>query len=98
MTRSDDITSFTDFRSRLRDHFDQSWGAQGRPLFVTSNGETEAVILSPATFDELMDQVELAKSLAVLDQSMADIKAGRTYPAKKAIKQIAKKLKLKLDR
>jgi prevent-host-death family protein len=97
MTRSTDITSFTDFRTHLRDHLDQS-RASNRPLFITSNGETEAVVLSPAAFDELMDQAELAKSLELLDRSMQDIKAGRTRPAKAAIRAIAKELKLKLDR
>jgi prevent-host-death family protein len=66
MIRTTDITSFTDFRSRLRDHLDQR-KATGRPLFVTTNGETEAVVLSPSAFDELMDQADLARSLALLD-------------------------------
>ena len=33
MTRSTDITSFTDFRARLRDHLDQQ-KKTGRPLFA----------------------------------------------------------------
>jgi PHD/YefM family antitoxin component YafN of YafNO toxin-antitoxin module len=97
MIRTTDITSFTDFRSRLRDHLDQR-KATGRPLFVTTNGETEAVVLSPSAFDELMDQADLARSLALLDRSMEDIKAGRTRPAKAAIQQIADELNLTLDR
>jgi prevent-host-death family protein len=97
MTRSDDITSLSDFRAHLRDHLDDR-KETGRPLFVTANGETEAVVLSPAAFDELMDQVELAKSLALVDRSMEDIKAGRTQPAKTALRQIAHKLGLKLNR
>jgi prevent-host-death family protein len=97
MTRSTDITSFTDFRARLRDHLDKR-KTTSRPLFVTSNGETEAVVLSPAAFDDLMDQAELAQSLKLLDRSMGDIKAGRTRPAKAAIRQIAGALKLKLNR
>jgi PHD/YefM family antitoxin component YafN of YafNO toxin-antitoxin module len=97
MIRSTDVTSFTDFRKRLRDHLDER-KATSRPLFVTTNGETEAVVLSPAAFDALMDQVELAKSLKTLDRSMADIKAGRTRPAKAAIREIAAKLGVKLDR
>ena len=97
MTRSDDITSLSDFRAHLRDHLDHR-KETGRPLFVTANGETEAVVLSPAAFDELMDQAELAKSLALIDRSMEDIKAGRTQPAKTALRQIARKLGLKLNR
>jgi PHD/YefM family antitoxin component YafN of YafNO toxin-antitoxin module len=97
MTRSTDITSFTEFRAHLRAHLDQR-KATSRPLFVTTNGETEAVVLSPSAYDELMDQAELAKSLALLDRSMEDIQAGRTRPAKAALRQIADELKLKLER
>lgn len=97
MTRTSDITSFSDFRSHLRDHLDQS-KATGRPLFVTTNGETEAVVLSAAAYDELMEQAELARSLATLDRSMEDIKAGRTRPAKAALRQIADELGVRLDR
>jgi prevent-host-death family protein len=97
MTRSTDITSFTEFRAHLRDHLDER-KATSRPLFVTSNGETEAVVLSPAAFDELMDQAELAKSLAVLDRSMEDVKASRGQPLKQAVREIAAELGLKLDR
>jgi len=97
MTRSTDITSFTEFRAHLRDHLDQR-KATSRPLFVTTNGETEAVVLSPAAFDELMDQAELAKSLALLDRSMEDVQAGRGKPLKQSIRGIAKELGLKLNR
>ena len=97
MTHSSDSTSINDFHARLRDHLDQS-RTSGRPLFVTSNGRTEAVVLSPAVFDELIVQVELAKSLAVLDRSEHDIKAGRTRPAKAGIRQIADELNVELDR
>jgi len=97
MTRSTDITSFTEFRAHLRDHLDQR-KATNRPLFITTNGETEAVVLSPSAFDELMDQAELAKSLVVLDRSMEDVKAGRGQPLKQAVREIAAELGLKIDR
>ncbi len=97
MTRSTDITSFTEFRTHLRDHLDKT-KVTSRPLFVTSNGQTEAVVLSPVAFDELMDQADLAKSLSLLDRSMEDIRAGRTRPAKTALREIANELGLKLDR
>ncbi len=97
MTRSSDITSFTDFRAHLRDHLNER-KATSRPLFVTTNGETEAVVLSPTAFDELMDQAELAKSLAMLDRSMEDVEAGRGQPLKQAVRDICAELGLKLAR
>ena len=97
MARSTDITSFTEHRKNLRDHFRQV-RETGRPLFITTNGETNAVVLSPEAYDALADKAELAESLAMIDRSMEDIRTGRTQPAKPALKKIADELRLKLDR
>lgn len=96
MTHTDDITSFTEHRRHLRDHFQQIRDT-GRPLFVTTNGETSAVVLSPETFDALIEKAELAESLEVIDRGMEDVKAGRGKPLKDAVREIAADLGLPLD-
>ncbi len=93
MTRSTDITSFTEHRRRLRDHLEQVQRT-GRPLFVTTNGKTAAVVLSPEAYDELADKAELAASLARIDRGFTDIREGRTQPAKPALKKLAHDLGL----
>lgn len=95
MSYSTDITSFTQHRQHLRDHLDQVRNT-GRPLFITTNGETEAVLLSPEAFDTLAAKAELADSLRMLDLSMEDIRSGRVRPLKNAVLQIADELGLKL--
>ena len=97
MARSTDITSFTEHRQRLRDHLNQV-RETGRPLFVTTNGETDAVVLSPEAYDALAEKAELAESLARIDRSMEDIAEGRTQAAKPSLKKIAKELGLSLHR
>ena len=96
MTRTGDITSVTEHRTRLRDHLRQV-NATGRPMFITTNGETEAVVLSPAAYDELMEDAERARSLKMLEQSLADIKAGRTQRVKDALEDIAGEFSLTLE-
>ena len=59
---------------------------------------TAAVVLSPEAYDALADRAELAESLAQLDRSADDIKAGRTTAAKQAFKKLADELGLKFDR
>jgi prevent-host-death family protein len=90
MARATDITNFTDYRRHLRKHLSQV-RESGRPLFITTNGQTDAVVLSPEAY-------ELAESLAQLERSADDIQAGRTRPAKAALRAVAKKLGLKLER
>lgn len=97
MARSTDITSFTDHRQHLREHL-RRVRKTGRPLFVTTNGETDAVVMSPEVYDALMDKVELLDSLARLDASMNDVHQGRTQEAKQALDKVANELGLRLDR
>ncbi len=97
MIRAEDMTSVAEHRGRLRDHLRQV-NETGRPLFITANGETEAVVLSPAAYEALADQAELARSVAMVEASMEDIKAGRTINAKQAIHEIAEELGLSLER
>ncbi len=97
MTRSTDITSFTEHRRKLRDHI-QMVRETGRPLYVTTNGVTDAVVLSPEAYDALADKAELAESLTMIERSDEDIRAGRTRPASPALRKIADELGLKLDR
>jgi len=97
MARSTDITSFTEHRKHLRDHLKQV-RETGRPLYVTTNGEPNAVVLSPEAYDTLADKAELAESLAMIDRSVEDIAERRTQAAKPALKRIADELGLSLDR
>ena len=96
MTRSTDITSFTEHRQHLRAHFQQI-KETGRPLYITTNGRTEAVILSPEAYDTLAEKAELAESLGTIERSMEDVRVGRGKPFKEAIRQIADDLGLTLE-
>ena len=68
MARSTDVTSFTEHRRHLRAHLRQV-RETGRPLFVTTNGRTDAVVLSSEAYDAMADQAELARSLAMVERS-----------------------------
>lgn len=97
MIRSSDITSFTEYRQHLREHHDRI-RESGRPLYVTSNGETDAVVMSPVAYDALVEQVEIAETQASINRGLEDVKAGRVQPMREAIRDIADELGLKLNR
>ena len=97
MTRTEDITSVTEHRSRMRDHLRQV-KQTGRPMFITTNGETEAVVLSPAAYDELAGHAELARGLKMVEDSMADIAAGRTRPVDESFDAIDEAFERELAR
>jgi len=94
--RTEDITSVTHHRDRLRDHLNQVKDT-GRPLFITNrSGETEAVLIGPATYDQLMEELELARNLKAIDQGMADAQTDHGKNFREAIHGIADQLGLDL--
>ncbi|MBY0262587.1 MAG: type II toxin-antitoxin system Phd/YefM family antitoxin [Phycisphaerales bacterium] len=97
MVRSTDITSFTEHRQHLREHFDQV-NKTGRPLYVTTNGKTEAVVLSPEAYDRLVENAEREAIEREVRAGLEDVKAGRERDFREGIRQIASELGLKLDR
>lgn len=97
MARTTDITSFTEHRQNLRSHLEQV-RETGRPLFVTTNGHTDAVVLSPEAYDALSEKAELAESLASIERSRDQVRRGKTRAAKAALKKLADELGLKLER
>ena len=96
MNRSTDITSFTQHRRLLRQHLDQA-RVTGRPIFITSKGEPDGVVLSPEAYDSLVERAELADSLQMLDHGMEDSRNGRVRPLKQAVHEIAEGLDLNLE-
>ncbi len=95
--RTEDITSITQHRDHLRDHLNRV-RETGRPMFITNRGgETEAVMLSAKRYDTMMEELELARSLAMIDESMKDVRAGRGKELRQAVRDIADELGLTLD-
>jgi len=94
--RTEDITSVTHHRDRLRDHLNQV-KSTGRPLFITNrSGQTEAVLIGPDAYDQLMEELELARSLKAIDQGMTDAQADRGKDFREAVEGIADQLGLDL--
>lgn len=95
-----DILPLTEHRANLSENF-QRVRETGRPLFVTSNGRTAAVVLSPEAYDALRalaDKAELAENLTLIRQGREDFKAGRVHDARESIRQIAEERGIDLSR
>lgn len=92
-----DIQPLSEHRAHLAEHFRQVQET-GRPMFVTSNGRTAAVVLSPQAYDELNAKAELAATLTAIDSSLADISEGKVVDARKAMRRIARRSGIKTQR
>ena len=91
MARTSDITSLTECRQNFRAHLNRV-KRTGRPLFITTNGKAEAVVLSAKAYDELADQADLEATLAMMARGEADIRAGRFRTPDESWRAVAKKL------
>lgn len=59
------------------------------PVILTKNGYGHMVLLSYEDYNRLMSKNELYR---LLDEGMADIKAGRTIPFDKAIQELREEI------
>ncbi|OIQ78180.1 hypothetisches protein [mine drainage metagenome] len=50
--------------------------ASEQPVFLTKHGRRQAVLLSPAEYERLMEAAEDAEDLSASDEAMAKIMAG----------------------
>lgn len=91
MIRTHDIHKLSDFRQKASEHLARL-KETGRAEVLTVNGEAAGVVMSPQTYDKLMQEVEVARIQTMLDRSEADIKAGRTRPIHEAFKEMIEKL------
>jgi len=86
MIRTDHTQSVTDFRANYAQVLERL-DTTGDAEILTQNGQARAVILSPKAFDELMADAELARTMAMIRQSEAELSAGKGRQADDAFAQ-----------
>jgi prevent-host-death family protein len=66
----------------------------GHPLVLTVNGKAALVVQDAAAYQQLREQADRAEMLDFLEESRRDAQAGRTVPAREALRRLAKKHRL----
>jgi prevent-host-death family protein len=92
MTRTTDITTFSDMRQNLREHLDRV-KKSGRPLFVTNNGKAEAVVLSAKAYDRILNDPILARSVASVQRGLKQRERGEQMPVDEMFDTISRNIK-----
>lgn len=95
--RAEDIRPLTEHRANISEDF-RRVQETGRPLFITTNGRTAGVLLSPEAYDELADRAAIAEDVAAIRKALNGPKRGRGRDAGQALRDIATKIGVKLDR
>jgi PHD/YefM family antitoxin component YafN of YafNO toxin-antitoxin module len=66
----------------------------GNPVVLTIHGKAEMIVQDAASYQRLLERAQRAEMMEFLDESQADVEAGRTLPAIEALEELAKKYKL----
>jgi prevent-host-death family protein len=95
--QTQDIHPMSEHRAHLTEHLRQVQET-GRPMVITQNGRAAAVVLSPSVYDELVRRAEYKADIEAIKQGLADAEAGLGQEAHEALREIAGKHGLKIDR
>lgn len=79
-----DIHSLSDFKRRTSQFLEQMH-ATGHPVVLTINGKARLVVQDAVGYQRLLDRVELLSVRAGIKRGLADVKAGRTRPARETL-------------
>ncbi len=98
MVLSEDIRSITEFRANATAFIDQV-NKTGRPIVLTKNGKSSAVIVDVEEYDEMKsdhsellrikEEMEIIKDIMI---GMEDLKAGRVHSTKEAKRLVLSQL------
>ena len=73
--------SLSDFRQNAGETLDRL-AKTGEAEIITVNGEARAVLISPAVYDELAREVELARDVAAMRKAMKEFDEGKGRPVR----------------
>src|ERR1700722_14881093 len=90
-----DIHSLSDFQRRTKEHIERL-KQTGKPEVLTVNGQAEIVVQSAQSYQQLIEDAELARSLKVIRRSLEEGRAGKGRSMKQFLEELATRNGIKL--
>ena len=87
------IDSMTNFKRQTAEYLERLHKT-GEPVVLTVNGKAQVVVQDAAAYQKLLEAVartDREETVAAIREGLDDVKAGRTKPARAALKALAKK-------
>ncbi len=82
-----EIRSLTDFQRNARDYMERI-RETGSPLVLTVNGKAELVVQSAEAYQELLERLERAETVAALRVALEEEARGEARPAREALETL----------
>lgn len=86
----EDIQSLSEFRSKVAFYFDKVKKTK-RPLIITQNGKSSAVLLDVVQYQALLDKLDLLEDIKVAEEQLAAGKGIKHQDFKKKFLKSIKK-------
>ena len=90
------IDSLTNFKRQTAEYLERLHET-GEPVVLTVNGKAQVVVQDATAYQKLVEaaaKVDRDETLAAIREGLADVSAGRSRPARTALKTLAKKFGL----
>lgn len=85
-----EVRSVTEFQRNIKDYVGRL-KENKTPLVLTVNGRAELVVQDATSYQELLDRLEKAETIAAIRRGMRDVEAGRTTRLDRAAAQLRTK-------
>jgi prevent-host-death family protein len=90
MISLDDIQSLTDFKRNTAKYLKKMKKSKG-PVVLTVNGRAEIVVQDASAYQEMLERVQRAETLAALRQGIEEFERGEGRPAREALEELRRK-------
>jgi prevent-host-death family protein len=85
-----EVRSVTEFQRNIKDYVGRLKEKKS-PLVLTVNGRAELVVQDAASYQEMLDRLERAETLAAIKNGMDQVKRGEAVPLGEAERRLRKK-------
>lgn len=85
-----EVRSVTEFQRNIKEYVGRL-KRKKTPLLLTVNGRAELVVQDAETYQEMLDRLEHAKTVAAIRRGIKDAEEGRIMPLDHAVKKLRKK-------
>lgn len=88
-----DIDSLSNFKRKTAEYM-KRMKRSGHPLVLTVNGKPELVVMDPAAYQKMAEDLERVKTIEAIRAGYEDAKAGRTRSAQEVHAEMRKRYEI----
>lgn len=90
MATGKDTLSLTDFKRKSADAIKQL-RKNGEPLVLTVNGEAQLIVQDVQAYQQLVDALDRAETIAGIRRGLEEAERGETMPIEQAFEELRRK-------